>query len=596
MSEVVEKLKVGIEADTSNFDKNIKKVQNSMNTCADKVNKSLSVFDKLKSKFKSIKDEGGAAGVAGALTKIVGAITAVVIAIKKIVQAINSCLKAAAQQTEAEMKLSIAMHNHQNATEEAISSVKDYAAELQGVGVVGDEVAIAGASKLAMYTKESESINKLLPAMEDLAVAQYGLNVSSTQMEAVAKLLGRAMHGNYIMLSRYGIVLSDAQQKLLKYGTEEQRVAVLSQAVSAAVGGMNTNLANTYAGRVQQLSNAFGDLKEELGYLLQYVMKPLITAITYIVKAITKVVKGIRWFFTGKTETESMAVEYQEAADSSGVIAENMSSTASSAKDTKEAVKALMGFDEINTLTAVNNAISNGGISGIGSGGSGSLNTKPITGGSNKTSGSSAINNITGTGSLWDSNGFSTTVDGLIIMDKYGKNAVDNVRSINQGINSMKAGLVYATSKSGTFNANLNNVVKAINVINGKKMTLNGTVSYSFRNYWNKIAGTFNNSSIMGALSKFVSGLPKKALKIPKLATGGITTGATTAIIGEAGREAVLPLDKNTEWMDALVNKINGSSQPINITLDIGGARFGAACINSINQANRISGAMTLKL
>ncbi len=43
---------------------------------------------------------------------------------------------------------------------------------------------------------------------------------------------------------------------------------------------------------------------------------------------------------------------------------------------------------------------------------------------------------------------------------------------------------------------------------------------------------------------------------LPRLANGGITTGATLAEIGEAGREAVLPLDRNTDWMDALADKI----------------------------------------
>lgn len=49
--------------------------------------------------------------------------------------------------------------------------------------------------------------------------------------------------------------------------------------------------------------------------------------------------------------------------------------------------------------------------------------------------------------------------------------------------------------------------------------------------------------------------IPKVSL--PRLATGGITTRPTAALIGEAGREAVLPLERNTEWMDALANKIN---------------------------------------
>lgn len=49
-------------------------------------------------------------------------------------------------------------------------------------------------------------------------------------------------------------------------------------------------------------------------------------------------------------------------------------------------------------------------------------------------------------------------------------------------------------------------------------------------------------------------------ISIPRLATGGIATSATTAMIGEAGREAILPLENNTEWMDILANRINGGS------------------------------------
>lgn len=43
---------------------------------------------------------------------------------------------------------------------------------------------------------------------------------------------------------------------------------------------------------------------------------------------------------------------------------------------------------------------------------------------------------------------------------------------------------------------------------------------------------------------------------LPALATGGITTRPTTALIGEAGKEAVLPLENNTEWMDVLADRI----------------------------------------
>ena len=44
--------------------------------------------------------------------------------------------------------------------------------------------------------------------------------------------------------------------------------------------------------------------------------------------------------------------------------------------------------------------------------------------------------------------------------------------------------------------------------------------------------------------------------KIPKLAVGGIVESATLAMIGESGREAVLPLDSNTGWINEVVDKL----------------------------------------
>ena len=58
---------------------------------------------------------------------------------------------------------------------------------------------------------------------------------------------------------------------------------------------------------------------------------------------------------------------------------------------------------------------------------------------------------------------------------------------------------------------------------------------------------------------------------IPKLAKGGIVDRATLAMIGERGKEAVLPLENNTGWVDELARKINsaGSAKaPKNVTIN----------------------------
>lgn len=64
-------------------------------------------------------------------------------------------------------------------------------------------------------------------------------------------------------------------------------------------------------------------------------------------------------------------------------------------------------------------------------------------------------------------------------------------------------------------------------------------------------------------------------VSLPRLATGGIVTSSTIANIGEAGREAVLPLENNTGWMDdlaqKLADKMPGNNQTINIVAELDG-------------------------
>ena len=86
-------------------------------------------------------------------------------------------------------------------------------------------------------------------------------------------------------------------------------------------------------------------------------------------------------------------------------------------------------------------------------------------------------------------------------------------------------------------------------------------------------------------------------IEIPRLAKGGITTGSTIANIGEAGREAVLPLENNTGWMDSLADRIAArNNTPSRIVLTLDGRELGWASINSINNITEQSGGLQLKM
>lgn len=85
--------------------------------------------------------------------------------------------------------------------------------------------------------------------------------------------------------------------------------------------------------------------------------------------------------------------------------------------------------------------------------------------------------------------------------------------------------------------------------------------------------------------------------QIPKLARGGIVDEATLALIGERGKEAVVPLENNTEWIDKLVEKLTArSGGPEKIVLMLDGRELGWANIKSINNITRQTGALQLTL
>ena len=81
------------------------------------------------------------------------------------------------------------------------------------------------------------------------------------------------------------------------------------------------------------------------------------------------------------------------------------------------------------------------------------------------------------------------------------------------------------------------------------------------------------------------------------MAKGGIVNSATLALFGEQGREAVVPLENNTEWMDVLANRIaERNSTPSKIVLMVDGKELGYASINSINGITKQTGKLQLAL
>ena len=128
-----------------------------------------------------------------------------------------------------------------------------------------DEVTLVGQSQLATFQMQTESIAKLTPALQTMAVAQYGVNVSQEQLQNTANQLGRAFMGFDGALTRIGVTLNEAQKEILKTGTEMEKVDTLTKIIEGNFGDLNTAMRNTTEGALKAAQNSWGDFQELLG-------------------------------------------------------------------------------------------------------------------------------------------------------------------------------------------------------------------------------------------------------------------------------------------------------------------------------------------
>jgi len=278
-------------------------------------------------------------------------------------------------QTTAETKLATVMRKRTNATNEQIQSILDLTAAQQKLGVIGDEVQLAGAQQLATFTTTTGQLKELIPAMNNLVAQQYGYDATTESAVAVANMMGRALEGQTGALTRVGISLSDAQKKTIQFGDKTQRAAVLAEIITNNVGEMNQALANTPLGRQKQLSNVMGDVNEQFGKAITQieivfipVLQKFANWLEYVAFLANSVAQVIANLFgvqsTGYDKIASSAAGASNSIDGLTNSTKNgTAATKKSSKATKEASNNLASFDKINTLAQKTSGSSGGAIS-----------------------------------------------------------------------------------------------------------------------------------------------------------------------------------------------------------------------------------------
>ena len=273
-------------------------------------------------------------------------------AVQGLQSAMRELTDAYSVQAAAEARLGQVMRNTMEATDADIQSIKDLAAAQQELGIVGDEVQLSGAQELASYLGKRESLERLIPVMNDMIAQQYGYNATAESAIQIASMMGKVMDGQVKALSRYGYSFTEAQEEILKFGTEEERAATLAEVIGESVGGVNAALAATDYGKIVQANNRLGDMKERFGALAA----PAMTAISRIADfsmALSGIGKGIATLKSLHTALNATTVATKLQATAAKMLGITETATATATNILKVAVIGLQAAITIGLTAAI---------------------------------------------------------------------------------------------------------------------------------------------------------------------------------------------------------------------------------------------------
>ena len=156
----------------------------------------------------------------------------------------------------------------QQAIDDQVKAYKSLASQLQKVGVIGDEVTLSGMGIMTQMGLTTDQVKTMTPLLQDLAVKQYGLNVSGEQFKQVSQSVATMVNMGKLTLQGYGIQVSDVERKQFKAMSQSERYTFIMNKLKNSVAGANEAMAQTAGGRLQQMNNAIGDCEEQVGQLV----------------------------------------------------------------------------------------------------------------------------------------------------------------------------------------------------------------------------------------------------------------------------------------------------------------------------------------
>lgn len=193
------------------------------------------------------------------------------------------------QQVKAEQAVQQAILSTGGAANRTLEDLKGLASGLQGVTTFGDEDILRNVTApLLTFTKvQDEVFDRAQANVLDMAT------LLKMDLRSASILVGKALNDpvkGVSALSRSGVQFSEDQKKVIKALVETGDIAaaqtLILKELETQFQGQAAAAASTPLGQFEQIKNAIGDIKEELGGQVAPFLGPLLD----------KVKEGVQWF------------------------------------------------------------------------------------------------------------------------------------------------------------------------------------------------------------------------------------------------------------------------------------------------------------
>ncbi len=303
-----------------------KEAENGINS----VTKKLGDFKKTLSSTKTASLVTSVSGIA----KAFGLVSA---GIKKAGAAIKELNETALVQIKAEKQLETAAKNNPYLNAQSVRQLKNFASELQNIGTIGDEQLLPLMAQLAAAGRTQAEIQEIMSAALDVSASGV------MSIESAVKNLNKTFSGLSGELGESVPQIKNLTKEQLKNG---EAVKVIAKQYK----GMAEETAKATGSGIQ-LSNAVGDLKEQLGMGWVKIIAPVQRLFTNLVNKVTEAIKLVNEFLGFSTEidikpSDAAYRDWQNLKKEVGALSEEISATEKHLESIKERTDDLINDEE----------------------------------------------------------------------------------------------------------------------------------------------------------------------------------------------------------------------------------------------------------